>query len=67
MKTTDSNVMEFLDDIAIHLTELKFHEDTFWFDTEQNQTTFTDEAQDFYNEMYDEVETLFNNLILNQK
>ena len=50
--------MEFISEIATQLTKLNFHEETFWFDAEQNQTTFTDEAQDFFNERYDEVETL---------
>ena len=67
LKTNDSNVIEFISEIATQLTELKFHEETFWFDAEQNQLTFTDEAQDFFNERYDEVETLFTNLILNSK
>ena len=67
LKTNDSNVIEFISEIATQLTELKFHEETYWFDAEQNQTTFTDEAQDFFNERYDEVETLFTNLILNSK
>jgi len=41
--------MEFISEIATQLTELNFHEETFWFDAEQNQTTFTEEAQDYYN------------------
>jgi uncharacterized protein (DUF2461 family) len=59
----NSRFMEFVDEMATQLTELNFHEDTFWFDAEQNQTTFTEEAQDFYNERYDEIETMVNNMM----
>ena len=55
--------IEFISEIATQLTELNFHEETFWFDAEQNQTTFTEEAQDFFNERYDEVETLLENTL----
>jgi len=55
--------IEFVSEIATQLTELNFHEETFWFDAEQNQTNFTDEAQDFFNERYDEVETLLENTL----
>ena len=67
--------MEFVSEIATQLTELNFHDETFVLEDETDvklmsnvihQTyRFTDEAQDFYNERYDEVETLFTNLILN--
>jgi len=69
MKTNDSNVMEFISEIATQLTELNFHEDTF-VPTPVGllqEVKFTEEAQDFFNERYDEVETLFTNLILNPK
>lgn len=59
----NSRFMEFIDEMATQLTELNFHEDTFWFDAEQNQTTFTEEAQDFYNERYDEVERMANSMM----
>jgi len=58
------NEMEFIDEIATQLTELNFHEDTFDMDVERNELGFTEEAQDFYNERYDEVENLYINLIL---
>lgn len=60
----ESNEMEFIDEIATQLTELNFHEDTFDMDLERNELGFTEEAQDFYNERYDEVESLYINLIL---
>ena len=59
-----SNEMEFIDEIATQLTELNFHEDTFNMDVERNELGFTEEAQDFYNERYDEIESLYINLIL---
>ena len=54
--------MEFLDEVATQMTELHFKEETFWFDAEQNQTTFTEEAKDFYNERYDELEALYDSI-----
>ena len=55
--------IEFISEIATQLTELKFIKGAFWFDAEQNQTTFTEEAQDFFNERYDEVETLLEDIL----
>jgi hypothetical protein len=63
-KQIQPNEMEFIDEIATQLTELNFHEDTFDMDVERNELGFTEEAQDFYNERYDEVESLYINLIL---
>ncbi len=61
------NEMEFIDEIATQLTELNFHEDTFIAiqsdDGVDEEYKFTNEAQDFYNERYDEVESLYINLI----
>lgn len=57
--------MEFIDEIATQLTELNFHENTF-VPTPVGLSQlpkFTEEAQDFYNERYDEVESLYINLI----
>ena len=61
--------MEFIDEIATQLTELNFHEDSFipiQCENNVNETSgymFTAEAQDFYNERYDEIESLYINLI----
>ena len=70
MKTNaelNENEMEFINEIATQLTELNFHEDTFTAiqcEDNVNETyKFTDEAQDFYNERYDEIERLYINLI----
>ena len=65
--------IEFVSEIATQLTELNFHEDTFVLEDETDvklmsnvihQTyRFTDKAQDFFNERYDEVETLLENTL----
>ena len=62
------NEMEFIDEIATQLTELNFHENTF-VPTPVGLLQlpkFTEEAQDFYNERYDEIESLYINLIKNK-
>ena len=65
--------MEFVSEIATQLTELNFHDETFVLEDETDvklmsnvihQTyRFTDDAQDFFNERYDEVETLLENTL----
>ena len=63
------NEMEFIDEIATQLTEERFGEyyNNTGFDNVKDRTyTLTDEAQDFYNERYDEIETLYINLIKNK-
>ena len=59
--------MEFISEIATQLTELNFHEDTFIAiqsdDAVDEEYKFTEEAQDFFNERYDEVETLLENTL----
>ena len=67
------NEIEFISEIATQLTELNFHEDTFVLEDETDvklmsnvihQTyKFTEDAQDFFNERYDEVETLLENTL----
>ena len=62
--------MEFIDEIATQLTEERFGEyyNNTGFDNVKDRTyTLTDEAQDFYNERYDEIETLYINLIIKNK
>tara|TARA_R110000824_G_scaffold363581_1_gene551596 strand:+ start:131 stop:409 length:279 start_codon:yes stop_codon:yes gene_type:complete len=59
--------MELIDELATQITEMNFGADT----TKEIQdglsdgyvTIFTDEAQDYYNEMYDEYETMINKII----
>ena len=52
--------MEFIDDIATKMTEIAYKGDPFIVNKDKGFTQFTDEAQDFYNERYDEVETILN-------
>ena len=62
----NSLLMELIDEIATQMTEEKFGEYT----TKEIQDglsdgiaiVFTDEAQDFYNKKYDEVEGMINNI-----
>ena len=63
----NSTFMEYISEIATRITEEKFGEET-WTEgsSEENQSDtmiFNEDAQDFYNEMYDEYETLTNNLL----
>ena len=58
----NSKFMEYIDELATQITEMNFGADT-WEENQMNTMVFTDEAQDFYNEMYDEYETLTNNLL----
>ena len=60
------NEMEFIDEIATQLTENTFGEDTFENYRGEGVMYFKEEAQDFYHERYDEVESLFINLIKKQ-
>jgi len=59
------NEMEFIDEIATQLTENTFGEDTFenYRDESKDVVYFKKEAQDFYNKRYDEIESLYINLI----
>jgi len=64
----NSTFMEYIDELATRITEERFGEETFT-DlpedecTSQDTVRFTDEAQDFYNDVYDEYETLTNNML----
>jgi len=63
----DSDFMEFIDEMATQITEMNFGAETY----EERitevegiyETHFTNEAQDYYNEMYDEYETMANNMM----
>ncbi len=67
----NSRYMEFIDEIATQMTEIIFLNDTFVavdieYSPEKDAKEyykFTEEAQDYYNEKYDEIETLLNNLL----
>jgi len=60
----NAKYMEFIDDIATQITIQRFGEDTHVEIqdglSDGMVTIFTDDAQDFYNEQYDEVETMLN-------
>ena len=63
----NSKFMEFIDELATRITEERFGEET-WTEgsSEENQSDtmiFNEDAQDFYNDVYDEYETLTNNLL----
>jgi len=57
----NSRFMELIGELATQITEMNFGADTYYWYGE-NEHKFTDEAQEYYNEMYDEYEELFNNL-----
>ena len=61
MKTYIDNpiFMEILDTLATDITELTFGENAYI--SSREEMKFTDKAQDYYNDMYDEYEGLFNN------
>ena len=63
----NSRFMEFIDEMATQITEMNFGADT----TKEIQDglsdgiaiVFTDEAQDYYNETYDEYEMMANRIM----
>ena len=57
----NSAYMEFICEVATQIVVQRFGEDTFT-DTSEG-TKFGDEPQDFFNEQYDEVETLMNKIM----
>ena len=61
------NEIEFIDEIATQLTENTFGEDTFENYRGEGEIHFKEQAQDFYNERYDEIESLYINLIKNKQ
>jgi|TARA_Y100000033_G_C2683815_1_gene80371 hypothetical protein len=68
--TDNSKFMEYIgiriDEIATRITEERFGEETFAYSSEVGQEDtlmFTEKAHDFYNEVYDEYETLTNNIL----
>ena len=69
-KQIKPNEMEFIDEITTQITEKEFKEETYKelkSDLDNDiRFMFTDKAQDFYNERYDEIETLYINLIKNK-
>ena len=59
----DSNFMEFIDQLATQITEMNFGADTYsWYESKENYKLDKD-AQNYYNEIYDEYETMANNIM----
>tara|TARA_R110000765_G_scaffold70877_2_gene137567 strand:- start:149 stop:379 length:231 start_codon:yes stop_codon:yes gene_type:complete len=61
----NSHFMELIDALATQITEMNFREETWNVDELEKLDEgykFTEEAQDYYNEKYDEYEGLFNNI-----
>ena len=54
-----ANEMQFIDELATQITEMNFGAETY-----NPIEGFTDEAQDYYNEMHDEYESLYIGMIL---
>ena len=57
----NSRFMELIDEIVTQITEAEFKEQTSKL-AENGDWVLQGEAQDFYNEKYDEYEGLFNNI-----
>ena len=53
----NSIFMELIDSLATNITEMNYGQETY-----NGVEGFTDEAQEYYLEIYDQYETLFNNL-----
>ena len=62
----NSRYMEFICEVTTQIVIQRFGEDTYGLSSEAGQedvTMFQEDAQDFFNEQYDEVETLLNNTL----
>tara|TARA_R110000796_G_scaffold118062_4_gene231407 strand:- start:9211 stop:9477 length:267 start_codon:yes stop_codon:yes gene_type:complete len=63
---SDSNFLECVDELAKQITEMNYGADTYGQSSEVGQEDvmmFTEEAQDYYNEKFDEYEALLNNTL----
>jgi hypothetical protein len=62
----NSRFLQFISEMATQITEMNFGQETY---EERKiyegsyETHFTNEAQDYYNEMYDEYEMMANNIM----
>lgn len=59
----NSRFMEFIDEMATQITEMNFGEETYASKNLYDGYKFTDEAQDFYNETYDEYDGMANEIM----
>ena len=57
----NSRFMEFINEMATQLTEMNYGADTFVYS--EDEPRFSEEAQDFFNETYDEYEMMANNIM----
>ena len=61
----NSRFMELIDALATQITEMNFREETWNVDELEKLDEgykFTEEAQDYYNDKYDEYEMMFNTI-----
>jgi len=61
----NSIYMELIDELATEMTQLYYGDDTYATSSEVGQEEvlmFQEDAHDYYNEKYDDIEILFNNL-----
>jgi|TARA_R110002110_G_scaffold34972_1_gene118465 hypothetical protein len=68
IRIDNSRYMECVDELATQITEMNFGADTYAESSEvgqENVMMFTEEAQDYYNEKYDEYDSLINESIIN--
>lgn len=68
IRIDNSRYMECVDELATQITEMNFGADTYGESSEvgqENVMMFTEEAQDYYNEKYDEYDSLINESIIN--
>jgi hypothetical protein len=62
----NSRFMEFIDEMATQITEMNFGQETWNVDELEKLDEgykFTNEAQEYYNEMYSEYEIMANNIM----
>tara|TARA_R110000744_G_C19350266_1_gene560344 strand:- start:2320 stop:2553 length:234 start_codon:yes stop_codon:yes gene_type:complete len=57
----NSRFIEFICEMATQLTEMNYGADTFVYS--DAEPVFSEEAQDFFNETYDEYEVMANNIM----
>ena len=55
----NSRFMEFISEMATQITEMNFGQETYI----DRDGGFTEESEDYYNEMYDEYEMMANNIM----
>lgn len=63
----NSTFMEYISELATQITEMNYGAETYtegsYEGNQEGVMIFNEDAQDYYNEMYDEYETITNNLL----